>query len=136
MNKNGKKNFKKWMKVKEQINNDNKPRSIKEGDVWWSSIGENVGNEICGKGDEYLRPVLVFRKLNDNNFWAIPFTSKRHTGDWYVTFNFNNREQVAVVSQIQNMSTARLRRKIGQLSKGDYKMVFDGFMKLLLKNTP
>lgn len=68
MNKNGKKDFDKWIRVKKQIDKQNKLRSIKEGDIWWSSVGENVGNEICGKGDAYTRPVLVFKKLNERNF--------------------------------------------------------------------
>lgn len=131
MNKNGKKDFDKWMKVKKQIDKENKIRSIKEGDIWWSSIGENVGNEICGKGDAYTRPVLVFKKLNECNFLAVPLTSQKHKGSWYATFRFNDKTQTAIVSQIQIMSVARLKRKIGQLSKGDYKIVFEALLGLL-----
>lgn len=132
MNKNGKKDFDKWMKVKKRIDKENKIRSIKEGDIWWSSIGENVGNEICGKGDAYVRPVLVLKKLNRCNFLAIPLTSQKHNGSWYAAFQFDNKTQTAVVSQIQNMSVARLKRKMGQLSKGDYKIVFETLVNLLI----
>lgn len=127
MDKLGNKNFSEWMRVKKRIDKENKIRTIKEGDVWWSSVGENVGNEICGKGNEYVRPVLVFRKLNRTTFWAIPLTSKMHKGTWYAHFEFNHKTQVAVVSQIRNMSVARLKRKVGQLSKGDYEKIFSAF---------
>ena len=131
MDKLGNKDFDKWMRVKKRIDKENVIRTIKEGDIWWSSIGENVGNEICGKGNAYTKPVLVFKKLNNNNFLAIPLTSQKHEGTWYASFNFVNKTQTAVVSQIQNMSVARLKRKMGQLSKGDYKIVFDALIGLL-----
>ena len=68
MNKIGEKDFKKWMGVKEKIDRVAITRTIREGEIWWSSVGENVGTEICGKGDIYIRPVLVFRKMNRSGF--------------------------------------------------------------------
>lgn len=132
MDKLGIKNFKGWMIIKEKIDLAARKRSVKEGDVWWSSIGENVGAEICGKGEAYTRPVLVLRKLDKYTFWAVPLTSKEHKGSWYVPFELNGRLQVAVVSQIQNMSVSRLRRRMGQLTNGDYSKVFKAFLGLLL----
>lgn len=135
MNKNGTKDFDRWIKVKKKIDKDNVTRSVKEGEIWWSSIGENVGTEICGKGDASMRPVLIFRKIDKNSFWAIPLTSKRHLGSWYAPFTFNGRVQTAIVSQIQNMSTARLKRKMGQIPNSDYAAIYSTFLKLA-KNTP
>ena len=134
MDKIGKKNFKQWMGVKEKIDADAVIRHIKEGDIWWSSIGENVGSEICGKGNAYTRPVLVFRKLNGNSFWAIPLTSKKHGGSWYAQIDFNGKKQTAIVSQIQIMSVSRLWRKMGELTNGDYEKVSRKFLKLLLNS--
>lgn len=131
MDKNGKKDFRGWIKIKEKVDSTGIIRSIKEGDVWWSSVGENVGTEICGKGKTFVRPVLVFRKLNDTSFWAIPLTSKAHRGSWYKAFEFNGKKQVAVLSQIRNMSVSRLYRKTGELTKGDYAKIFKAFLHLL-----
>jgi mRNA interferase MazF len=39
------------------------PPYFKNGEIWWCSIGENIGSEMYGKGEFYRRPVLVIRKL-------------------------------------------------------------------------
>ena len=131
MNEIGEKDFNGWMKVKEDVHRQGIVHNFKNGEIWWSSIGENVGTEICGKGKTFSRPVIVFRKLDRYSFWAIPLTSKPHKGSWYISFKFNNRDEIAVVSQIEYMSVFRLNRKMGQLSNMDYQKVHAGFRKLL-----
>ena len=137
MNKIGNKDFDGWIIVKKDIHKMRIIHNIKRGEIWWSSVGENVGTEICGKGKTFSRPVIVFRKLDRYSFWAIPLTSKPHKGSWYVSFDFNGRDEVAVVSQIEYMSVYRLHRKIGQMSNLDFQKVYEGFCNLLVqKNTP
>ena len=132
VNKNGKKNFRGWMKVKEMLHYRDRRCAIKDGEIWWSSVGENVGTEICGKGMECVRPVLILKKITKTSFWAVPLTSKKHSGgSWYVPFEFDGRYQEAVVIQVEYMSTARLHRKMGELSTGDYRKVVMGFRALV-----
>ena len=108
---------------------------IKSGEIWWCAIGENVGSEICGKGEIFARPVLILRKLSKFNFIGVPLTSKNHKGSWYVGFEFRNKLQTAVISQIENISIYRLYNKIGEIPNSDLKLVEDGLVKLI-KNTP
>ena len=96
----GKKDFRGWFKIKKSIHYGGATRSVKEGELWWSSVGENVGVEICGKGKTFTRPVIVFKKIGSKSFWAIPLTSKQHSGSWYVPFEFNGRKEVAVLAQV------------------------------------
>ena len=131
MNKKGEKDFKTWISLKEQLHYSSKHPSISNGEVWWASVGENVGSEICGKGKKYMRPVIIFRKLNKYSFLAIPLTSKNHKGSWYAHFELNNKKQTAVVSQIECMSILRLWRKIGELSNGDLQIVETTFKNLI-----
>ena len=56
------KHFKEWIKVKETKHFENVPRTIREGEVWWCAIGENVGIEINGKSETFARPVLILKK--------------------------------------------------------------------------
>ena len=128
----GKKDFDGWIEVKKAVHCRGATPTIEKGEIWWSSVGENVGSEICGKGKTFNRPVIIFRKLDKYSFWAIPLTSKLHEGSWYVPFEFDGRKEIAVVSQIEYMSVFRLNRKIGQLSNLDYQKVYDGFYRLLL----
>ena len=131
MNKKGERNFKTWMPVKERLHYFGGHPNISEREVWWASVGENVGSEICGKGRECMRPVIVFRKLDRYSFLAIPLTSKNHEGSWYAHFELNGKKQTAVVSQIECMSVLRLRRKIGDLTNGDFQIVEKAFKKLI-----
>ena len=126
------KNYQKWMGVKANIHNGHRMRSIKEGEIWWCGVGDNVGVEINGKSNRYSRPVLIFKKFSALGFLAIPLTSQNHVSDWYVSFNFKGKKETAVLSQIRTMSTSRLYEKIGTADKTDMLKIRKGFRKLFL----
>ena len=125
-----------WIILKEKLHRIGRVRSFREGEVWWCSIGENVGVEINGKNNDFSRPVLVFRKLNKHSFLAIPLTTQCHDSIWYTKFEFKNKVQFAVLSQIRVMSVSRLNRKMGMLPESDYELVKGNFANLYLKNNP
>lgn len=52
------------------------PPFFKERDIWWCAVGENVGTEVCGKGKNFSRPVLVLKRLSRRNFFGLPMTTK------------------------------------------------------------
>jgi len=131
MDKLGNKDFKGWIKVKESLHNKKSLRSFNEGDIWWCGVGENVGSEICGKGKDFLRPVLIINKLSRNNFIGVPLTSQAHTGSWYVAFEFQDKKEYAVVAQMENISAQRLHHKMGRASWSDLNKVIDGAICLL-----
>lgn len=130
MNKNGQKNFKGWLKLKEKIHSQKSLRIIKEGEIWWCKIGENVGNEICGKGQDFLRPVLIVNKLGRFNFIGVPLTSKEHVGSWYVKFIFKGKNEYAIVAQVENISVYRLHYKMGEVPESDLEKVLAGLRNL------
>lgn len=132
MDKLGNKDFKGWIKIKEKIHFRKILRSFNEGEIWWCNVGENVGSEICGKGKDFLRPVLVINKLSKYNFIGIPLTSKEHRGTWYVNFVFQNKKQCAIVAQIENISAYRLHHKLGRIPEPDLNKVIEGCLWLLV----
>ena len=107
MDKIGKKDFDGWIKLKEKLHNTRQLRTVGEGDIWWCGLGENVGVEICGKGNLFARPVLVVRKFGRYSFMGVPLTSKEHTGNWYVSFEFKNKKEIAVLAQAETISVSR-----------------------------
>lgn len=123
MNKDGRKDFNGWIIIKKKLHGVAKLRAIKDGDIWWCAIGENVGSEMCGKGKTFARPVLIVRKLSKYDFIGVPLTSKYHKGSWYAHFNFQGREQIAVVSQVENVSVYRLYSKMGVIPEPELEMV-------------
>ena len=103
---------------------------IKERDIWWCVLGENIGVEMNGKGDQFLRPVIVLKKLNQNFMLVIPLTSKTKTGSWFVSFVFAKRQQTAVLSQIRVVSAKRMLRRMGTLSPNDFAAIKKAFRQL------
>jgi len=70
------KDFQKWHKIKEGLDSDAARIFFHEREVWWCSIGINVGFEQDGRGERFARPILVFKKFNNEVFWAIPLSTK------------------------------------------------------------
>ena len=124
------KDYKKWMGKKSFINNKNPIRPFHQGEIWWAAVGENVGVEIDGKSEKYSRPIVVLRKHSNLFFTAIPLTSRRHEGSWYVDFIFQNKIQTAVLVQAKSMDATRLYERIGKLSKSDYEKIRDKYLGL------
>ena len=127
------KHFDAWIKVKEKIHNDSNKTPFNEKEVWWCCLGENVGVEISGKGEDFTRPVVIFKKLSADEFLGIPLSTQLHNGSWYATFIFNSIRQTAFLSQIRTMSTFRLKRRIGELSNSDYKVIKKKLFELYFK---
>ena len=123
--------FSEWMVVKDKLHKGGAVTKFSEGQIWWAALGKNVGVEINGKHEDYSRPVVIFKKLSHLCFLAIPLTSQPHTGTWYAEFNFRDKPEYAVLSQIRMMSVSRLYNRMGKLSTGDFKKIKAGFRKLI-----
>lgn len=124
------KDFDGWIRIKESVHYYGRMPDIKEGEVWWCAIGENVGVEINGKSGAFSRPVVVMKKLSRFGFLGIPLTSQSHTGSWYVKFEFKNKQQFASLAQIRVLSVSRLYKKIGTMPNSDLGLIKEGFRNL------
>jgi len=121
-----------WSLVKKKITTcERRLPYFKEGEVWWCMLGENVGVEVNGKGSRYTRPVIIMRKFSQHSFFALPLTTKRRFGSWYVSFRYREILQTAMLSQSQTVSAIRLDRRIGMLAKRDLKKVQEALLRLL-----
>ena len=127
------KRFGEWIILKEKIHNIARIRTIREGEVWWAALGENVGVEINGKNEGFTRPILVFKKLSRLSFLAIPLTTQEHDGTWYAPFIFKEKRQFAALSQIRILSVSRLNKRMGMLTQSDFEIVRTGFKRLYLE---
>jgi len=57
-----KQKFDNWNNLKQIIENK-EPVQFRQGQIYFMSVGQNIGYEVYGKGEYFLRPVLVFRKF-------------------------------------------------------------------------
>jgi mRNA interferase MazF len=108
------KDFTGWHRLKTELQEHPTPL-FQERDVWWCSIGVNIGDEGDGKNTHFSRPVLILRKFNARIFLGIPLTTKIKPNPYYHTIHFKGRDQCAMLSQIRLWSAKRLRNRMGQL---------------------
>jgi mRNA-degrading endonuclease toxin of MazEF toxin-antitoxin module len=124
------KDFKIWTPEKEKLNNNENSRpGFHEREIWYCHLGENIGFEQDGKGDQFLRPIIVLRKFNNEVLWSIPLTSAIKKPPYYfvVSFGDNNTKSSAILSQIKLIDAKRLAYTIGEVGKEE----FEGLKKKL-----
>ena len=130
------KKFDKWIEVKKNLHKVGRIPKVNERDVWWAGCGQNVGVEINGKSERFTRPVVILRKFSRFGVMAIPLTSQKHEGSWWVEIEFLGKREWAVVSQARFISTSRLYSKIGQIPTNDMDNIREGFLDLFKKCSP
>ncbi len=116
------KNFSEWNNEKIDIN-DNKQRPFFHvREVWFCTMGVNVGYEQDGRGKEFLRPIIVIRKFNNEVLWGIPLTTKNKTGKYYFSFQIDDllEGSTAILSQLKLIDAKRLQYKIGMINDNDF----------------
>lgn len=117
------KDFDKWNEQKKILENKQEEILFKEREVWWCSIGLNVGSESCGKGELFRRPILVLKKLSGNNFIGIPLSMQKKIGSWFVDISIPDGVRYVLLYQIRMFSIHRLQRQITTIEKGDFDRV-------------
>lgn len=116
------KNFDKWNEVKKEPNKKEETAIFKEREIYWANIGENIGYEQNGKGGDFMRPLLVFRKYSNKLFCGIPLSTTLREGSFFFNFKFSiDKESSALLVQTKTFDSKRLDRKIGMISKDDFK---------------
>ena len=125
------KDFINWHKTKKDIEEKENRINFQIRDVLFCSIGENIGFEQDGRGEEFLRPIVVIRKFNKQIFWGVPLTHTEKKGKYYFSFNLNNEVSVAILSQIRLFDTKRIKYKIGMISEKDFNLLKEKIRQLL-----
>lgn len=116
------KNFDKWNEVKKRTEQKEETAIFKEREIYWANIGENIGYEQNGKGDDFMRPLLVFRKYSNKLFCGIPLSTTIREGNFFFNFKFSkDKESNALLVQAKTFDGKRLDRKIGMIDKDDFK---------------
>ncbi len=129
-----KKDFLKWHKLKKNIENNCLGKLFNEREIWWCSIGENIGFEQDGKNSNFERPVLVLRKFNSEMYWGLPMTSKNKKGRFYFTFNLKNKKTTAILSQLRIFSSKRLIRRMAKINEKTFDLIENSVIELLKEN--
>jgi mRNA interferase MazF len=118
------KDFDGWIvKKKEYHYRKTLPPMFKERDIWWVSIGINVGFEENGKHEKFIRPVLVIKKFNRELFLGIPMSTKIKDNRYYAQVTVKNHTVSVLISQVRVFSAKRIQDKLAELDKTDFNKV-------------
>ena len=125
------KNFYDWNNIKKDTGLYEINKNFSEREIWFIKMGLNVGFEQDGKGEEYLRPVLVLKKFNKNIFLGIPLTKIEKDLPFYHTFQFKGENSTAILSQVRLFDTKRLKFRYGKVSDSDFGMIKEKLIELI-----
>lgn len=97
---------------------------FRERDVWWCKLGKNIGQEQDGVGDNFSRPVIILRRLDDRTCIVLPLTTKENIGSWFVELvKYEGKKSWVMLNQIRLISTDRLYLYINYINIDEFNKI-------------
>lgn len=126
--------FDSWNRLKKRIHSDGLRAGLKEREIWYLKMGKNVGYEQDGKGGNFLRPVLIFRKFNNEVFLGLPLTGQHKPGPYYHNIpDIRARKNSIMLSQLRLYDAKRLSHHITTLPDKIYLETKQKLQKLVVE---
>ena len=117
-----KKDFQRWTTKKEVLNDTKGTALFHEREVWWCALGANIGFEQDGGQEDFERPVVILKKFNLDACLIVPITGRPKVGKYYFPVGrIEDREAVAVLSQVRFIDRKRLENKICTLDENVFR---------------
>lgn len=129
------KDFERWNIKKQGIHFTNRGRlRFSEREIWFCALGVNIGFEQDGSGTDFLRPLIVFRKINRDQFLGIPLTSTLRFGKEYFPLIDKRGNSVAMLAQIRLFDAKRLVYFSKMISSASFEALEISFAELIKVN--
>lgn len=118
------KDFTTWNEIKKKLHAEERRKFYHAREIWWCSLGVNVGHEQDGGGSRSQRPVLILRGLSPDTCLVVPLTTsiQKHFLRPPVG-TVNGKGAYALLSQIRVIDTRRLVEKIEYLEKTKFEII-------------
>lgn len=123
-----------WSKRKKKTENNFSVKFFHPREIWFARLGENIGYEQNGKGNYFLRPVIVLKKFNKDIFLAIPLSTRLKTSKYYFPVLSGNKKAVAILSQIRLIDKKRLQNKVGVISENEFLKIKKAISEIIISN--
>ena len=127
------KDFDTWNQLKKLIHQKEFSAFVHAREVWWCSLGLNVGTEQDGKHDAFERPVVILRKFNRESVLIAPITSQLKRTPYHVRFTHDGTEYAIIISQVRLISTRRLRRRMFRMPEDKFAGVLSALQRMLVQ---
>jgi len=128
-----KKNFNQWNNLKQKIHSNDNVIGFNQNEIIFMKVGSNIGFEQDGKGEEFLRPVLVYKKFNNRVFLGIPLTSKKKNDKFHFEFEYKkNKKSYAILSQVRLFDIKRAKYRDGKISNEHFYSLQEKLQELII----
>jgi mRNA-degrading endonuclease toxin of MazEF toxin-antitoxin module len=119
-----KKDFDGWNETKKRTDLRRGAPFYHEREVWWCTLGVNVGSEENGSGEEYRRPALILKGLSIETCLIVPLTTSAKDHPLRLAVGLIGGKQArAILSQMRVIDTKRLVRKIEYLDVDTFEQI-------------
>ena len=117
--------FDTWNILKKELNNIQRDITIRPKEIYWVKVGYNIGNETYGKGKDFIRAVIILKRMTKDIFIGIPLSTKIKDGEYFYNFEYKykntNKKVSALLLQLRSFSVKRILNKIGLISTDNFK---------------
>jgi mRNA interferase MazF len=118
------KDFDGWNETKKRTDSRRGAPFYHEREVWWCTLGVNVGSEENGSGEEYRRPALILKGLSIETCLIVPLTTSAKDHPLRVAVGLiGGKEARAIRSQMRVIHTKRLVWKIEYLEIDTFEQI-------------
>ena len=117
------KDFDDWNELKKKL--DDKPfdHYVHEREVWWCSLGTNIGHEVDGKNKKFERPVLIVRVFSKDTCLVAPFSSRQDVHKYNIPIFIKGIPHSVKVSQLRVVSTWRFSNRVCKINSKSFEEV-------------
>jgi len=128
------KDFDKWNEIKKATDSRILPIKFffREQEIWWCSLGVNIGSEEDGKNDLFERPVLIIRKISKDIVLIAPLTSKIRVNNYRINTVCAGVKSQILLAHCRMISSQRLLRKIGYVKLNIFQKTIIEIAKVIL----
>lgn len=117
------KDFENWNYLKQKINERKRILYAHPREVWWCSLGINIGAEIDGKNENFERPVIIMKVYSKESMIVLPLTTKEKNDSFHHRLEMAERIVWVKLTQTRVISTKRLFRKVDVLDKNSFEIL-------------
>ncbi len=121
-----------WNEYKKALDSKTRLVNFHEREIWWCSVGINIGSEQDSYADDFARPVLIVKKFTNTIFWALPLTSTIKKEDNRVTFQFDGNKNDALILHMRALDCRRLINKKGTVHQIQFEIFLNSIISQLL----
>ena len=112
------KDFDGWNSRKKNIHKNGLAKLYSAREVWWCSLGVNIGFEQDGAGEDNERPVLILKGFSRQVCLIVPLTTSVKKNPYNIAAGkVDGKDAFAIISQVRLIDTKRLINKVGIIDK-------------------